>query len=144
MSDGSDPQAQPSAADLAWLTEALSAAGATAGSVHRWDGALLRLTAAVRLPPPVQRAVATVPAGKGMAGLAYSRRAPVLTCDLKTDDTGDVRPGARAVDAHAAVALPVLDGGGAVRAVVGFAFSHGDALSEATLARLSGQAARLP
>jgi hypothetical protein len=57
-----------------------------------------------------------------MAGLAWQRERPVQTCNLKTDDTGDVRPGAKAVNAQAALAIPVRDKTRAVRAVVGIAF----------------------
>jgi hypothetical protein len=43
---------------------------------------------------------------------------------LQTDETGNIKPGAKAVNARAAVALPVLDGVGEVRAVVGIAWDH--------------------
>lgn len=108
----------------AWLTGQLAAAGAVAGTVHVVEDGVLRLTAAVNIPPPVRAVVETIPEGKGMAGLAWRRRRPVETCDLETDTTGDVRPGAKAVDAHAAVALPVFDDDDAVWAVVGFAFAE--------------------
>lgn len=127
--------------DQTWLEAALGEAGASAGTVHRLEGALLHLTAAVQIPEKVQAIVRTIPPGKGMAGLAWSRDRAVGTCDLKTDETGDVRPGARAVDAHAAVALPVHDHAGQVRAVVGFAFHHSDAPDVPALARA---AERLP
>jgi hypothetical protein len=58
-----------------------------------------------------------------MAGLAWERNACVATCNLKTDATGDVRPGARAVDAAAALAIPVRSAAGDVQAVVGIAFT---------------------
>ena len=77
-----------------------------------------------------------VPKGKGMAGLAFERKQPVQTCNLKTDSTGDVRPGAKAVDAQAAVALPVFDGAGEVRAIVGIAWMGERELSETELATL--------
>jgi L-methionine (R)-S-oxide reductase len=48
----------------------------------------------------------------------------VQTCNLQTDDSGTVRPGAKAVNAQAAVALPVLDATGGVLAVVGIAWSR--------------------
>lgn len=131
-------------ADSAWLAPHLAAAGAVAGSVHRREGDGLRLTGAVHIPATVQAVVAHVPAGKGMAGLALSRRAPVISCNIQTDETGDVKPGARAVDAQAAAAVPVFDAAGAVRAVVGFAFAEDRALSEAELAALSAVAAGLP
>ncbi len=114
--------------DHAWLSAAVDAAAASAGTVHRIERGVLRLSAAVHIPDAVCARVAEIPKGKGMAGLAWQRDAPVETCDLQTDETGDVRPGARAVDAHAAVALPVHDAAGEVRAVVGFAFQHQRAL----------------
>lgn len=128
----------------AWLRTTLSDLGAVAGSVHRREGDHLALAAAVNLPPPVLAAVATVPPGKGMAGLALTRRRAVTTCNLQTDETGDVRPGARAVDAEAAAALPVFDATGEVRAVVGFAFRGERALDDADLARLTRLAAGAP
>lgn len=127
--------------DQAWLETATREGEATAGTVHRVADGVLRLTASVNIPPVVRDLVATIPHGKGMAGLAWSRDAPVETCDLQTDETGDVRPGAKAVDAHAAVALPVHDAAGAVRAVVGFAY-HDE--REPDLARLASIASALP
>jgi L-methionine (R)-S-oxide reductase len=131
-----------------WLAAALARQGAFAGTIHLYDAAhdVLRLAAAVHIPEPVLRAVATIPRGKGMAGLAWERRVPVQTCNLQTDDTGDVRPGARAVDAQAAVALPVFDRGPAagLRAVVGFAFRGERAFTDAELARLTAEADGLP
>lgn len=108
--------------DAAWLAEALRAVGADAGTVHRVRGDVLVLTAAIGIPPAVQRVTAQIPPGKGMAGLAWTRAAPVETCDLQNDESGDVRPGAKAVDAKEAVAVPVFADDGEVRAVVGFAY----------------------
>jgi L-methionine (R)-S-oxide reductase len=126
-----------------WLEAFLSQHGGIAGTVHRVradDPDLLELVAAVNIPPKVQEVTATVPRGKGMAGLALERAQPVSTCNLKTDATGDVRPGAKAVDATAAVALPV-QAGGAVRAVVGIAYAGEREMDDAELQRL-GEAAR--
>ncbi len=106
--------------DQAFLEGVLAEAGAVSGTIHRIREGVLHLTAAVRIPPPVVEVITRIPKGKGMAGLAWSRAEPVETCDLKTDETGDVRPGARAVNAAAAVAIPV---GAPIHAVVGFAFS---------------------
>jgi len=119
--------------DQDWLEGALEEAGATAGTVHRLRGGVLVLSAAVDIPAAVCAAVAEIPHGKGMAGRAWERDAPVETCDLKTDETGDVRPGARAVDAHAAVAIPVHDDAGQVCGVVGVAFHHERAPDTPTL-----------
>jgi hypothetical protein len=105
-----------------WLEQFLQEFGAVAGSVHEQRGNDLYLTAALSLPPPVIAAVAFVPHGKGMAGLAQVRKAPVQTCNLQTDEGGTVKPGAKAVNARAGIAVPVLSPGGDVMAVVGAAW----------------------
>ncbi|MGK0362716.1 MAG: L-methionine (R)-S-oxide reductase [Bradymonadia bacterium] len=130
--------------DAEWLAQQVRAFGAVAGTVHRRHGMHLELTAAQNIPPAVEALTQTIPAGKGMAGLAWSRGASVQTCDLKTDETGDVQPGARAVDASAAIAVPVFNAVDSVRAVVGLAFAQTDALSVATITALEAAAAGLP
>lgn len=127
-----------------WLAEFLREQGAVAGTVHLRSGDELELAAAINIPDVVIQAVTRVPRGKGMAGLALSRNQPVSTCNLQDDTSGDVRPGARAVDAKAAVALPVADDSGSVRAVVGIAFSENRRLSEQELAHLGCAARTLP
>ena len=106
-----------------WLESFIAQHGGIAGTVHVQRGEDLYLTAAHNIPPTVVAIVAHVPHGKGMAGMAQVKKSPVQTCNLQTDDTGNIKPGAKAVDAQAAVALPVLDREGAVRAVVGIAWS---------------------
>lgn len=106
-----------------WLESFIAEQGGIAGTVHAQRGEDLYLTAAHNIPPPVVAIVARVPHGKGMAGMAQVQKSPVQTCNLQTDETGNIKPGAKAVDAQAAIALPVLDGAGAVRAVVGIAWS---------------------
>ena len=127
-----------------WLQAFLDEHGGAAGTVHTRRDEVLELRASINIPPPVVAVVEQVPRGRGMAGLALERDAPVSTCNLKTDETGDVRPGARAVDAQAAVALPVHGGDGAVRAVVGIAFVGERELSEDELAALGRAAEALP
>jgi L-methionine (R)-S-oxide reductase len=127
-----------------WLQDFVRGNGGAAGTVHLVEGGGLVLAAAFNIPEPVRRVTARIPRGKGMAGLALERNAPVSTCNLKTDTTGDVRPGAKAVDAKAAVALPVRDSRGDVRAVVGIAYPDERDLSDAHLAELTESAGRLP
>lgn len=131
-----------------WLQAFLDKHGGIAGTVHLLtqseNGPLLSLAASVRIPPPVIEATRIIPKGKGMAGLAWERAQPVQTCNLKTDTTGDVRPGAKAVNAQAAVALPVNAPGGSLRAVVGIAFAGEREFSEAELNALSTDAGMLP
>src|SRR5215471_13613489 len=127
-----------------WLEKFVVEQGGCAGSVHYWNGAALELAAAVNLPEVVKKVTAIVPRGKGMAGLAYERNEAVTSCNIQTDTSGHVKPGARAVDARAAAALPVRDGVGAVRAVVGIAFMREGELPPAELARLDGACGSLP
>ena len=108
----------------AFLESLLERIGAIAGTVHEQRGDDLYLTAAQNIPPPVVAIVAHVAHGKGMAGVAQVKKQPVQTCNLQTDDSGTIKPGAKAVGAQAAIALPVLREDGEVRAVVGVAWDH--------------------
>ena len=127
-----------------WLRSFLGAHGGAAGTVHERDGDTLFLRAAVNIPPPVVRVTETIPKGKGMAGLAWERNRSVATCNIKTDESGDVRPGAKAVDAQAALAIPVRAADGEVRAVVGIAFMGERDFPEAELAEFERLASALP
>ncbi len=106
-----------------WLTRLLQSVGGVAGTIHAREGDGLRLVAAVNIPEFVQKTIDFVPNGKGMAGIALDTKRPVQTCNLKDDTSGQVRPGAKAVSAKAAVAMPIADAHGAVVAVVGVAFN---------------------
>jgi hypothetical protein len=127
-----------------WLERFITEHGGAAGTVHVQRDDDLYLTAAHNIPPPVIAIVARVPRGKGMAGLAQVKKAPVQTCNLQTDATGNIKPGAKAVDAQAAIALPVLDRAGAVRAVVGIAWNAEREISAKEEQALMTQAAGLP
>ena len=127
-----------------WLRSYIARNGGVAGTVHLRGAEQLELRAAVNIPPKVAEIVRAIPRGKGMAGLAWERDEPVHTCNLKTDTTGDVRPGARAVDANAAVAVPVHDAAGQIRCVVGIAYDGERAMGDSELALLTGQAQAVP
>ena len=127
-----------------WLKGFIARHGGVAGTIHAVAGEVLALRAAVNIPPPVVEVTRSIPSGKGMAGLAWQRDAPVHTCNLKSDETGDVRPGAKAVDASAAVALPVHGEGGAVRGVVGIAWIGERDITSVELAALAGEAEAAP
>jgi len=125
----------------AWLKSFLARHGAVAGTVHvtlAEDANTLALRAAVNIPPKVQEVTRRVGRGKGMAGLALERGRPVSTCNLQTDDTTDVRPGAKAVQAQAAVALPVVRDSETV--VVGLAWMDERELPESLLEQLAEDA----
>lgn len=132
------------AAHQTFLESLLTRVGGVAGTVHEQRGADLYLTAAHNIPPPVVAIVAHVPHGKGMAGIAQVRKQPVQTCNLQTDDSGTIKPGAKAVGAQAAIALPVLDDNGEVRAIVGLAWDHERELGPELEQSMVQMAAELP
>ncbi len=72
------------------------------------DGLLHLAAATPGLPPAVLSTIQVIPVGKGMAGLAVERRRPVDACNIQTDRSGDVRPGARATGLAGAVVVPVF------------------------------------
>ena len=127
-----------------FLEELLNRLGGIAGTVHEQRGEDLYLTAAKNIPPPVIAIVAHVPHGKGMAGVAQVKKQPVQTCNLQTDDSGTIKPGAKAVGAQAAIALPVLGNDGEVRAVVGVAWDHEGELGAELEQSMMHLAAALP
>jgi hypothetical protein len=127
-----------------WLEAFIARLGGVAGTVHVQQDEDLYLTAAQNIPPPVIAVVARVPHGKGMAGLAQTRRAPVQTCNLQHDDSGRINPMAKMVGAQAAIAVPVLDAQGAVLGVVGFAFDEEGELGAERVASLVASAGTMP
>jgi L-methionine (R)-S-oxide reductase len=92
---------------------------ADSGTIHMLeaDGVLHLKAASKGLPEAVLAAVRVVPIGKGMAGLAVERSQPVDACNLQTDASGDVKPGAKATGMEGAIVVPIFDGGPAVGAL---------------------------
>ena len=80
------------------------------GTIHLLepDGVLHLKAASNSIPPVVREKVMLVPVGKGMAGLAVERKQPVSVCNLQTDVSGDVRPGAKATGMEGAIVVPML------------------------------------
>jgi hypothetical protein len=127
-----------------WLELFITEHGGVAGTVHVQRGEDLYLTAAHNIPPPVVAIVTHVPRGKGMAGVAQVKKAPVQTCNLQTDGSGNIKPGAKAVSAQAAIALPVFDDKDDVRAVVGIAWNTEREIGPEEEQTLMTQATGLP
>lgn len=127
-----------------FLESLLDRLGGVAGTVHEQRGDDLYLTASQNIPPPVVALVAHVAHGKGMAGAAQVKKQAVQTCNLQTDDSGTIKPGAKAVGAQAAVALPVLRDDGEVRAVIGIAWNHEGELGPELEQSMMQLAAALP
>jgi L-methionine (R)-S-oxide reductase len=92
---------------------------ADSGTVHvlRDDGLLHLLAATEGLPEPVLATIARIPVGKGMAGLAVQRGCAVDACNIQTDTSGDVRPGAKATGLAGAVVVPIFRDDGTVGAL---------------------------
>lgn len=90
--------------------------GADSGTVHllETDGFLHLKAMSPPLPEKVLQVVRRIPVGKGMAGLAVERGQPVTACNIQTDTSGDVRPGARLTGMEGAIVVPVLRDGKAV------------------------------
>jgi signal transduction protein with GAF and PtsI domain len=101
------------------LVRILERFDADSGTVHllRDDGVLHLQAASAGIPRAVIDAIRTVPIGKGMAGLAVERKRPVDACNIQTDTSGDVRPGAKATGLQGSIVVPMLRHGEAVGAL---------------------------
>jgi L-methionine (R)-S-oxide reductase len=121
----------------------LKSLGCISGCIHIRKYNELELKAQVGLPRSVVSLITSIPKGKGMAGQAWVRRKPIMTCNLKTDHEAPIEPGAREVDARSAVAIPVTDQEGEVAAVVGFAFGDELGFDELRLAQCEVAARRI-
>lgn len=126
-----------------WLEQFLDAHGGVAGTVHYEEGGDLVLAAAHNIPPHVKQVVAHVARGKGMAGAAQVQRAPVQTCNLKSEDAR-LPALAKQVSGMAAAALPVLAEDGHVRAIVGISFGHEGDIPPDRIQALMQSAAAVP
>jgi signal transduction protein with GAF and PtsI domain len=110
---------------------------ADSGTIHLLgeDGDLHLRAASRGIPPVVLETVRRVPVGKGMAGLAVERVQPVNACNIQTDTSGDVRPGAKATGLQGSVVVPILRGEAAVGAL-GIANRHERTFSDTEIALL--------
>ncbi|MGB7100864.1 MAG: GAF domain-containing protein [Xanthobacteraceae bacterium] len=93
--------------------------GADTGTLHllEQDGLLHLKALSGRFPPTVLAVIREIPVGKGMAGLAVERARPVDACNIQTDASGDVRPGAKATGMEGAIVVPVFHGGRVIGAL---------------------------
>jgi L-methionine (R)-S-oxide reductase len=101
------------------LGRILARLDADSGTIHMLgpDGLLHLQAASPGIPEVVLETVRIVPVGKGMAGLAVERKQPVNACNIQTDSTGDVRPGAKATGLQGSIVVPILRDGAAVGAL---------------------------
>ena len=115
-----------------------------AGTVHWLDAqsGMLKLAAHRNIPEAIVQLAATVPVGKGIAGLAAQNREPVSLCNLQTDTSGQARPAAKATGMEGSVAVPMLVAGD-LRGVLGVAKAAAHDWSDGEKALLLAIAARL-
>jgi putative methionine-R-sulfoxide reductase with GAF domain len=125
------------------LSDIVKRYGADTGTIHLLEGGMLVLAAHVGIPEKVVGIIGRVPVGKGMAGLAAERNAPVDSCNIQTDQTGDVRPGAKATGVNGAIVVPIRDAGGQVRGTLGIGVHREHEYSADETERLLADAAKL-
>ena len=119
------------------LDKVLGYFGCAVGTIHSLDAAtgLLQSRAQRGIPNAILDRVQLIPVGKGMAGLAAERRAPVQVCNLQTDVSGVAQLSARETQMQGAIAVPMLAADG-VRGVLGVAKSVAYEFSPAEVAVL--------
>lgn len=80
------------------------------GTIHRTgpDGRTLALVCQIGVPDFLLEKIALIPFGKGIAGAAAERGAPVELCNLQLDLGGVARPEARKTGAAGSIAVPVF------------------------------------
>ena len=117
--------------------------GADTGSIHIVENGILILKAHVGLPPQVIEIVSRVPIGKGMAGLAAERNEPVSTCNIQTDESGDVKSGAKTTGVNGAIVVPIRNREGTACGALGIGVYHPYDYSEEETSRLLAEAANL-
>jgi L-methionine (R)-S-oxide reductase len=93
--------------------------GAETGTIHRLgpDGLLHLEARAGNIPAELLPVIQTIPVGKGIAGLAVERKAPVDLCNLQTDNSGAARPGAKRTGVKGSICVPIMAGERAVGAL---------------------------
>lgn len=80
------------------------------GAIHMMndqDGCLHLAANGPGMPPFVLDKIRIIPVGKGMAGLCVERNAPVDSCNIQTDATGDVQPGAKQTGLQGSIVVPI-------------------------------------
>ena len=119
------------------LEQILSVFGCAVGTLHSLDttSGMLELRAQRGLPDTLLPRVRTIPIGKGMAGLAAERRAPVQVCNLQADYSGVAKPGAKETGMEGSLAVPILLAD-CVRGVLGVARPVACEFSEGEIAAL--------
>jgi L-methionine (R)-S-oxide reductase len=103
------------------LAQILQNFACATGTIHIIDRAsgLLKLYAHQGIPPFVLEKIQLIPVGKGIAGCAAERKAPVQLCNLQENLGGIAKPDAQKTNVQGALAVPIMDAQGLVVGVVG-------------------------
>jgi L-methionine (R)-S-oxide reductase len=125
------------------LEEIVREFGADSGSIHLIEGGVLILKAHAGIPPQVIDIVSRVPIGKGMAGLAAERNEPVSSCNIQSDETGNVKAGARQTGVGGAIVVPIRDSRGEAVGALGIGVRREHTYTEEETARLLAIADKL-
>jgi L-methionine (R)-S-oxide reductase len=93
-----------------WLGDVLQEFSCQTGTIHRStaDGTHLTLVAQIGVPEFLLDKISLIPFGKGIAGAAAERRAPVELCNLQQDLGGVARPDARQTNVSGSLAVPIF------------------------------------
>lgn len=105
---------KPLASDpVSLLKDILSLFECVSGTIHilHEEDGMLHIRAHAGIPDFLLPKMAVIPVGKGMAGAAAQRMAPVQICNLQTDESGVVRPSAKETRVEGAITVPMLLGG---------------------------------
>jgi signal transduction protein with GAF and PtsI domain len=123
---------------LAFLREVLTEFHCVTGTLHRLDPAdqLLKLVTCERIPEVLIPVIQTIPIGKGVAGAAAERKAPVEICNLQTDTSGVAKPDAKKTQVQGSLAVPVLTAAGDLRGTLGIGKMEAYDFSDAEKASL--------
>ncbi len=83
------------------------------GTLHKStsDGEFLELVCQIGVPDSLLDKITLIPFGKGIAGVAAMRRAPVELCNLQEDLEGVTESGARRTGVAGSLAVPILEDG---------------------------------
>jgi L-methionine (R)-S-oxide reductase len=104
---------QPTQADWSeFLSNVAAAFDCITATLHRLDPSdqHLKLVAYQGIPPQIMPMIQSIPVGKGIAGAAAERLAPVELCNLQTDTSGVAKPDAKQTQVQGSLAVPVMDG----------------------------------
>ncbi|MEB2786861.1 GAF domain-containing protein [Algoriphagus persicinus] len=92
------------------LETIISSFDCTTGTIHTLDPTtnLLVLKSQKGIPDFLLPKMSSIPIGKGMAGIAAERKAPVEMCNLQTDNSGVARPAAKETKVEGSIAVPMM------------------------------------